>query len=504
MDNNKDFLLEKEVKTAFKPAVIFASGYIFQNFLYLVCTILLAKILGVTSFGLYSLGWAIVGIGSMLSGLGFSYIPSKFIPVYRHENNDGKLKSFISFLFKTQLIAVILVTSLLMLSSRFISIKIYKEPSLAIFLILLSGLIPFQKFLELFGSIFKGFKKVSYSVYIQRFFEPAYRTLFIMAVFLMGGYMKGVFAGLYSGVIFALILAILMFRTRIISSLGQSEATPCNKKEIILYSLPLLGVSLISYFMGKTDILMIGYFLNPDKIGIYNIAFKLSLVVSLSLTALNSIFAPIISSLHAKKNHNKLGAAYRSFTRTILYISIFIFSSLLLLAEPLLSLIGKNFTAGVYPLAILAIGQLINVSVGSAATILSMTKYPRINMYNSAALLCINIFLNLFLIPRYGILGAAIATSSSVLLINILRLIEVYVLLGIHPFSLGYVKPFLAWGVALAVAKLLLPMLGISYNLAVFSTFVIVFAGMSLALGISSEERYMISLLKNYRRGPEK
>jgi len=479
-----------------------------MNFLYLLSSILTAKILGTSYFGLYSLGWAVVGIGSVLAGLGLTDIPSKFIPEYIHRKDKGGLKGFLAFLFKIQLFSGIVTALLIILASNFISVRIYKEPGLALFLILLSGLIPFQKMREIFSGVFKGFKKLTYSIYLNCFFEPAYRFLFIICVFIVGGHIKGVFASLYSGAILTLIFLSIIYRRKIYVIFFSEQTkhvpcVPCKKNEIIGYSLPLLGVSLVSYFTGKTDILMIGYFLTPDKVGIYNIAFKLSLVVALSLLSLNMILSPLVSEMHIKKDMKKLEASYKSFTRIALYVSVFVLSSFILISKPLLSFINRDFVSGFYPLIMLSIGQLINVSTGPGGIILIMTKYPRLNFYNSAGLLAANIILNLLLIPRYGMLGAAAATSISIAFLNLIRIIEIYAIFGIHPYSRGYFKPIIAGILSLAFVKTLTIFIPGSNSLVLFIFFSMLYALLALLMGLSVEERYMLSLIKNYGRAPD-
>lgn len=493
--------IEKEVKTVFRPSVIFAVGYILFNFLYLLSSIIIAKILGTHVFGLYSLGWAVTGIGSIIAGVGLNNVPSKFIPAYLHEGNNSKVHHFILFLFKVQLLSVLLVAAVLILSSHLISNKLYREPGLAIFIILLSGLIPFQKFIELIGSIFRGFKKLNYSVYLQNFFEPLYRFIFILAVFFLGTYLNGVFFVLYSGVTLTLLISLLTLKRKIISPLLQNRETPfaLSKREVLLYTFPLLGVSIVSYLTGKTDILMIGYFLSPDKVGIYNIAFKLSIVVSLSLLSINAILAPVISELHVKKETKKLEASYKAFTRIALYASVFVFSSFIILAKPLLLFINKDFVLGFIPLVILSAGQIINVALGPGGNVLAMTNYPRLNLYNSASALVCNIVLNLFLIPRLGIIGAAIATSSSVVLLNLLRVLEVYFILKIHPFSFSYFKPLLAGGISLFLAEIIAYLTPNTSFIVIFISFTGAYLVLALLLGFQKEEKYMLDLVRSFR-----
>ncbi|HPJ72626.1 MAG TPA: polysaccharide biosynthesis C-terminal domain-containing protein, partial [bacterium] len=97
-----------------------------------------------------------------------------------------------------------------------------------------------------------------------------------------------------------------------------------------------------------------------------------------------------------------------------------------------------SFSPGWGILAILGWGQLVNLGVGSAGVLLSMTGHSRVEFYNAAAMVGVNVALNLALIPVYGGAGAALATGVSLAGINLLRLIEVGAILGVVPFSSRY------------------------------------------------------------------
>jgi O-antigen/teichoic acid export membrane protein len=77
-----------------------------------------------------------------------------------------------------------------------------------------------------------------------------------------------------------------------------------------------------------------------------------------------------------------------------------------------------------------------------------MSGYPRLNFLNSLFVLGMNIALDLFLISRFGVMGAALAGGLSLLAVNIIRLLEVHVILKMHPYSLSYWKPLVAGLVA--------------------------------------------------------
>lgn len=92
----------------------------------------------------------------------------------------------------------------------------------------------------------------------------------------------------------------------------------------------------------------------------------------------------------------------------------------------------------------LAWGMVLYGLIPSAESLLIMSGRPYLNLVNSTCWLALNFVLNLFLIPRYGILGAAVATSVSMNVVNVLRLLEVFAYYRFHPFTRSHTKPIIA------------------------------------------------------------
>ncbi len=126
-----------------------------------------------------------------------------------------------------------------------------------------------------------------------------------------------------------------------------------------------------------------------------------------------------------------------------------------LYAKPLLWLFGDDFTAGVSSMIILAFGTLAYTSTGLGANILDMTDYRKVNSINSFIMVFILIFLNILFVPRWEVLGAALATSISIVLVNVISLIEVWVLLRMQPYNRSLIKPLLAGLIAGTVAVII-------------------------------------------------
>jgi len=124
-------------------------------------------------------------------------------------------------------------------------------------------------------------------------------------------------------------------------------------------------------------------------------------------------------------------------------------------------------------------------------------------MLNIIVMVALNFFLNLFLIARMGTIGAAIATALSISVINAAKLIEVYLLYNIHPYSANFLKGFLAVFCG-CVACYLVRLAAIEVRVGFVS--IIVLAGLSLTvvtfasmwiLGFDEEDKMLFEIVRS-------
>jgi O-antigen/teichoic acid export membrane protein len=80
-----------------------------------------------------------------------------------------------------------------------------------------------------------------------------------------------------------------------------------------------------------------------------------------------------------------------------------------------------------------------------------MTGRSKINLINSLSSTALIVVINLVLVPKYGILGAAISLGVDIVVMNLVKLIEVYVILKVHPFKISFLKPLMAGGISLYI-----------------------------------------------------
>jgi len=102
-----------------------------------------------------------------------------------------------------------------------------------------------------------------------------------------------------------------------------------------------------------------------------------------------------------------------------------------------LSLFGDEFVPAAGTLMVLTLGHFVNAATGPVGNLLMLTGYEKMMRNNIAGCSLLNIALNIFLIPKFGILGAAGATAFSLATMNVVSIILVYRYIGIIPIPLA-------------------------------------------------------------------
>jgi O-antigen/teichoic acid export membrane protein len=186
-----------------------------------------------------------------------------------------------------------------------------------------------------------------------------------------------------------------------------------------LTALPLVVIGATGILMNRTGVLLLGWIGDTKSAGIYSLAFSIAFVVALPQTAINTLFAPTVSILFTRKDQAMLQVLITKSSSWNLCAAAFIGASLLILAEPLLAWFGEDYVAGVPALRILLVGQVIAASAGSQMHVMTMTGNER----GAAALLIAgalgNIITGVALIYLFGLVGAAIASTMTLIVWNV-------------------------------------------------------------------------------------
>ena len=159
---------------------------------------------------------------------------------------------------------------------------------------------------------------------------------------------------------------------------------------------------------------MLGYYLPEGDVGVYRIVFKIVTLITFTQFALNTVVAPMISALRNKRN--ELYEMADKVAQLNLYTAGPIFLIVLFFGPFLISIFGVENPSVAYPwLILLAIGQLTNAFAGPVMNILNMTGYEKSARNTMLVTAVFNVILNFLMIPKFGPLGAAAATTATMI-----------------------------------------------------------------------------------------
>ncbi len=473
------------------------AGRIMGGALQFLYTVIVVRFLGAQSFGLFMLGLTIISFVGVLGRLGLEPGLVKFVSAYRGVGDKQRVKGVIVLAMGYSLLASILVGIVLFLMGDPVIARFFDKPQLGGIIKYLAPSLPFLSLMLVALSATQGFQTMKYTVYGQNLFWPVANIALVLLFFLLGFELYGVVAAHVLSVALAAILAVYFVR-KCFPDLIQTKAV-WDPVQLFRYSVPLLAVVFVYSLLLWTDTLMLGFFRSPEEVGIYNAAMRTALLISLILASFNSIFAPVISDLHNRQEMVKLGRLFKSVTRWVFGISLPVCLLMAFLSEDIMGIFGQEFLSGRVPLLILAFAQMVNAGVGSVAVLLAMSGRQSLVLKHTLLAGLLNLILNWVLIPPFGIVGAAVATATSIITVNVVMLGSVWVLYRIHPYNRQYYKGFLAavasFGVLFIVNQFLPEMSGVQRILVYSPLFLALCAGFIFGLGFDVEDRFIFNML---------
>jgi O-antigen/teichoic acid export membrane protein len=399
----------------------------------------LAQMVGAEGVGVFSTCWTILMIGTVLGKLGFDTSIVKFIA----ESMGKKFTHHIKPIYKNCILIVLtsstLVAIVLIATAEPISQLFFKNTDYASLVRIVGiSVIPLS-LMNYNAESMKGLKKITAFSLFQ---NGSIYILTLLIIWIFNSHSMDNTTSIYSLLIALLILLIVSFwafhyyMQRLPRPENEKPKYNFELKSILNISLPMLLTNSMFLIMSWMDILMLSAFKTQADVGIYNTSLKIAALVSITLVAINSIAAPKYAELYGKKDQAGFRKVVKQTSFLNFIISFPVFLVIIIFPTFLLGIFGQDFTAGVYALSILAAGQIFSSFSGSTIHILNMTGHEKTarNILLSTAI--INLTLNYILVPRYGMNGAAMATTISTILWNLVSEFVIYKKFGFLTYPL--------------------------------------------------------------------
>jgi len=216
-------------------------------------------------------------------------------------------------------------------------------------------------------------------------------------------------------------------------------------KELLQFSWPLTLVGVLNLVTGWAGTTMLGIFKTTKEVGIYSAALPTASMLGSILTGFSFIFMPIASELFSRNKIEELKSVFKTVTRWNFILTFPFFLVIFLFPHIVMRILfGPEFIASSLALSILALGYFSRAVIGPANLIILSLGKTKLILISNIVTAVSNFLLNLWLVPLYGVTGAAIAMTSSLILGDGLTFVFVYSLIRLQPYSPTYLKPILA------------------------------------------------------------
>ena len=298
------------------------------------------------------------------------------------------------------------------------------------------------------------------TVAVENVGKPAVRLVLVLGAVAVGAgivtvTLSWVLPAALGAVVALRVLAVLVRRNGLQPS---PRATPGMRRRVAAefwrFSAPRGAAGVVEITLGWLDILILGAFLPAADVGVYAAVSRTVVAALFILRATNKAFQPRISALLAKGRRAEAQTLYQVATWWLMAASLPLYITLAIFPGFLLGVFGQGFRTGETALLILSLAMLINVSTGNVNAVLVMGGKGLWNLLNSSAALTLNVVLNLLLIPRIGIVGAAIAWAISIVVPNVAAVLQVRWFLGLRPFGQGFLMIVVASALCFGVLGL--------------------------------------------------
>ena len=501
----------RDVTVVAKGGAVQIAGQVTQRSLSFFFTAAAQQILGTAGLGLYRAVAQVLAIGGQIGLLGFNYASMRWISKARVANEPGMVRGAASVGIAGSGIASLVVAAAMVLLAPQIT-KLFCDAGCDVDrfeqLVRVGALyVPFFALMQVFRYCTQAYKTMVPSVIVGNIIQPAVRFLVGIAFLLAGFEIMGAIVTLVVSMAAGAVAGAFYLRRMVGTEETAAPVRPVG--EMIRFALPQAGSSLLGIQSLGLGIIILAALDTDFQVGLFAIALSLQGPAGVFLSGIVNIWAPVVSDLYERGELARLGSLYQTITRWIATFSLPISAAMILEPDLFLVFFGKDAAGAAPVIAVLAVGNIFYSATGPTGYVLSMTGRPGVNFANSIVAVGLYMVLGFIVVPEHGALGMAYVDAAVTALINIVRVLEAKILVGVQPFGRSFVKPVVGTLVGAAVLLLWRLIPGDSYPLEACGVGValIVYLATLRILGMDDEERYVWDAIrarasKSIRRRP--
>lgn len=404
-------------------------GYLNKGLLFIL-------ILSIEEIGLISILVSVGMLFAQFSNLGVTYSIWRFFPFFK--NQKSRHNGFLPLVLLVVFSGFIVCTTLALVFRDVIELQYASKSQL--FLDYYIWFIPIGIAMGLyfvFDVYLRSLYKTTVSVFALDIVLRLLLTILLILLFLdLISFHAFLVAHSLTFVVPAIILLIYLYRLGELNlSISTIRVSKRFRKILIQYSMFNFVNSLGAHIVNSLDILMIAQFYGLGPTGVYATTVFLTSVLQVPYRSIVRVSSPLISDYWKHREIDKMRELYVKVSSIGLLTGLSMFVLIWLNIDLLFSFLKPSFSSGIWVFFFLMIGRMLDMFFGLNGAIFSTSKKYKYDIIFTISLIFIVYFLNLLLLPWWGIAGAAISTAIALMVYNVGRVLFVWRVFNIHPFE---------------------------------------------------------------------
>lgn len=403
-------------------------GAIVQQGALFIVLALLANNLGAADLGRYSLLYGLLSLLSLLGLAGFRAGMTRFVAMYLADDDAARLRGTLRLGLSVTVGTSAILSVALFLGAPAIA-SFYRDPALVDGVRIVGIILPGATISDAALSATQGWRSQIEYTLIGRFVDPLTVLGMTGLVVLLGLGINAALWALAAGAWLGAVLSLIALRRRMSSVARAAPIT--ESRAIFSFSMVSWVSALAATGLIWSGTLILGRMTDPQSVGVFTVGARLVSLAVFVMPPITNAFTPHMAHLAHLGRREEAARSFGDATRWILAASLPAFVVLLTLPESLLGLFGADFVDGAKVTVVLALGQLVAAAAGPCGVVLNMSGRVALSMVDNVSVLVLNIGLTVALVPRMGILGAALAWSTSLIVVNVVKALQVRHVLGV-------------------------------------------------------------------------
>ena len=425
-------------KESIRNTIIYYSGVALG---YLNMVIIFPRVFQSDQYGLVRFIFPFAGIMAICYLIG---IPSVIIRFFPHlKDKDKRHNGLLFFSLSVMAVGILLFTTVFFIFKPYILDVYSKNAGLFVryYYVVIPLAIGFAIF-EVLSAYNRSLLKTNFAVFLMEVYAR------IAALLIAIGYKEHffnftTFINLYVTAYFSTAVIMIFytyFNKELYLKPSKTMFKPNFLKQIMNYGLFSFFGGISGTLVDKIDVLFVGGYLGLAETGIYGVAILMASSIALPAKALYQVLSPLTANAFKENDREKLKYLYSSSCSNQLFIGAVFFMLIWINFDPFFTLVHPAFLAAKTAFLILSVWRLFDMATGINGVLIVNSKYYRYDLFFTVMLVVLITICNQLLIPRFGMIGAASATTGAIVVYNVIKYFFVWAKLKLQPFNLETVK----------------------------------------------------------------